>query len=189
MGTTQVGGAAAGASRTAVTNVPWWLFLLEGLVTLVIGLLVLTYPAATVIALVQFLGLYWLIVGLLRLIGLFEDRRMWGLKLCASILGILAGVSVLQHPLFSPLVIGGTIIILLGIDGILIGALDLVRAFEGGGWSIGIVGVVNVLLGLILLSNPLGLAFALPMFIGVVAIIGGIASIGMAFRVKALQAA
>jgi uncharacterized membrane protein HdeD (DUF308 family) len=109
--------------------------------------------------------------------------------LSASLLGIVAGVTVLQNPLFSPLVIAGTVIILMGIDGILIGALDLVRAFQGGGLSIGIVGVVNVLVGFFLLSDPLGMAIALPVFIGLVAIIGGIASIWMAFRVRAVQAA
>ncbi len=182
----RVGNAGTGAG---LARFPWWLILFEGVVTLLIGLLVLTYPAATVIALVQMLGLYWLIVGILRLVGLFEDRRMWGLKLVAGILGVLAGIAVLQHPLFSPLVIGGTIIIMMGIDGILIGGLDLIHAFQGGGLSRGIIGVVNVVLGFFLLSNPLGLAIALPLFIGIVAIIGGIASIVMAFRVKAVLAA
>jgi uncharacterized membrane protein HdeD (DUF308 family) len=177
--------SAAATLGTTTGQGNWWLILMEGIVTLIIGLLALTYPATTVIALVQLLGLYWLIAGILRLTSLFQNRKLFWLKLVSGILGILAGIVVLQHPLLSPLVVGAWVIILMGVDGLLIGALELIQALQGRGWGTGILGVVNVLFGFFLLSNPLGLAFALPMLIGLTSVIGGIAAIILAFRVRA----
>jgi uncharacterized membrane protein HdeD (DUF308 family) len=42
--------------------------LLEGIAGIILGLLLITDPDATVVALVTFLGFYWLIMGILALV-------------------------------------------------------------------------------------------------------------------------
>jgi uncharacterized membrane protein HdeD (DUF308 family) len=49
-------------------------FLLQGLAGIVLGIMLLTEPAATVVALTTFLGFYWLIIGVLSLVQVFVDR-------------------------------------------------------------------------------------------------------------------
>jgi uncharacterized membrane protein HdeD (DUF308 family) len=43
----------------------WWVFLLQGFAGIILGLMLVTQPGATIAALTIFLGFYWLITGLL----------------------------------------------------------------------------------------------------------------------------
>ena len=54
----------------------------------------------------------------------------------------------------------------------------------GGGWGIGILGVLSIIFGLILLFNPVIGALILPYVLGIFGIIGGIAALVMAFRLR-----
>ncbi|MBI4673502.1 MAG: DUF308 domain-containing protein [Chloroflexi bacterium] len=92
--------AALTASMGKITT-PWWLFLIEGISSIVLGLLLLTNPAVTVLVLVQFLGIWWLVSGILDIVGIFMDKTAWGWKLFSGIIGILAGIVILQHPILS----------------------------------------------------------------------------------------
>ena len=56
----------------------WWVFLLQGLAGIVLGIMLLTEPAATLVALTTFLGFYWLIIGVLSLVQVFVDRSSQG---------------------------------------------------------------------------------------------------------------
>lgn len=163
---------------------PWWLVLIDGIAVLVLGLLLLAAPGQTMLITVQFLGLYWLVAGILKIVGLFVDRTAWGWKLIAGILGIVAGVVVLQHPLWSPLIIGSTIVILLGFQGIVYGMVGIVQALGGAGWGAGILAVISILFGITLLANVWVTTFSLPLIIGILAVVGGIAGIISAFRLR-----
>ena len=46
----------------------WWVFLLKGLAGIVLGFMLLTEPAATLVALTTLLGFYWLVLGVLSLV-------------------------------------------------------------------------------------------------------------------------
>jgi uncharacterized membrane protein HdeD (DUF308 family) len=109
---------------------------------------------------------------------------MWGWKLFAGILGIIAGIIIIQHPIWSTILVPTVAIIILGIDGIIIGIVSLVQAFKGGGWGVGILGVLSILFGLILVANPLIGAAALPWVLGIFGIFGGLFAIVMAFRLR-----
>ena len=175
---------AVQVSRSESEMVPWWLVLLEGIALLVLGILLLLKPGMTTLIVVQFLGIYWFIAGIFKIISIFLDSSMWGWKLLAGILGIVAGIIVIQHPLWSPVMIGATLVIILGIEGIIMGGISIFQAFKGAGWGAGILGALSLIFGIILLFNAWILAFSLPWVIGIFAIVGGILSIVMAFRIK-----
>lgn len=65
------------AFRTQHSDI-WWVFLLQGLAGIVLGIMLLTEPAATLVALTTFLGFYWLIIGVLSLVQVFVDRSSQG---------------------------------------------------------------------------------------------------------------
>ena len=176
--------AAAQVSRGDSQGVPWWLVLLEGIALIILGALLLLKPGMTTIVFVQFLGIYWLVAGIFKIISIFLDRSMWGWKLFAGILGIIAGIIVLQHPVWSPFVVGATLIIILGIQGLIYGAIGLFQAFKGAGWGVGILGAVSILFGIYLLANLQAATLVLPWVVGVLAIVGGIAAIVVAFRIR-----
>ena len=163
---------------------PWWLVLLEGIAAIILGVLLLTNPGATVVILVQVLGIYWLIKGIFSIVSIFMDSTAWGWKLFIGILGIIAGIIVLQHPLLSPLFVGAALVIILGIQGLIIGVINIIQAFQGAGWGAGILGVLSIILGIVLLANVFVATFALYLVLGIFMIIGGIAAVVMAFRLR-----
>jgi uncharacterized membrane protein HdeD (DUF308 family) len=163
-------------------HLPWWMVLLEGIAAVILGVLLLTSPGMTTLVLVQVLGFYWLIVGILALVSLFVDRSLWGWKLCSGILGILAGLVVIRHPLWSALLIPTFLVILLAVQALMQGVIKIVESFRGGGFGAFILAILNILLGVLLLSAPLIAVLVLPLILGIVALIGGVSAIFLAFR-------
>lgn len=174
----------APSSRTSQAGIPWWLILLQGIFAIILGLLLVSSPGMTTLVLVQFLGIYWLIAGVFNIVGVFLDHTQWGWKLFTGVLGVIAGILVIQHPLWSTALIPTTLVIILGVVGLIFGIMGLVAAFQGGGWGPGILGVLGIILGLTLLGSPFLGAVALPLILGIFALIGGIAAVVQAFRMK-----
>lgn len=172
------------AQQVEESGAPWWLYLIEGIALIILGLLFMTNTAATTLIFIQVLGIYWLIKGILAIVSIFIDSSRWGWKLLIGILGIIAGIIILQHPIWSPFVVGSTLIIILGIQGLIIGVVEIIQAFQGAGWGSGILGVVSIIIGIWLLANIGAATLALPWAVGIMAIIGGIIAIVNAFRVK-----
>ncbi len=175
---------AASVMEKETEAVPWWLILIEGIALVILGILLLLKPGMTSLIFIQFLGLYWLIGGIFKIVSIFLDHSMWGWKLVAGILGIIAGIIVINHPLWSPVVILSTLVILLGIQGILYGGIGIFQAFKGAGWGAGILGALSIFFGIYLLANIGAATLALPWVLGILALVGGIAAIVVAFRQK-----
>jgi uncharacterized membrane protein HdeD (DUF308 family) len=73
----------------------WWVFLLQGIAALLLGLMLLTSPGATLLTLVTFLGFYW--SGVLSLVQMFVDRSVpWIWSLLIGIMGIAAGILIVR---------------------------------------------------------------------------------------------
>jgi uncharacterized membrane protein HdeD (DUF308 family) len=163
---------------------PWWLLLMGGILNIIVGILLLTNPLKTVLALAWVLGLYWLIQGIFILVGMFLDHTAWGWKLFTGILGILAGIVVMRHPVASAVTIPMILVLLLGIQGLIVGIISLVMAFKGGGWGAGILGAISIVFGLILVLNfaNLGTVAAFVWVVAIFALVGGVVQIVQAFR-------
>src|SRR5215203_3560785 len=132
-------------AQSEAATFPWWLVLLEGIFAAIFGILLLIAPGATLIFLVQVLGFYLLITGILRLVSIFLDRSLWGLKLLGGIFGLIAGIVLLNHPLWSVIAIPTYIVYVVGFLSIFEGIVDLVHAFQGGGWGTGILGILLII--------------------------------------------
>jgi uncharacterized membrane protein HdeD (DUF308 family) len=175
-----VSGYAGGSGET----LPWWLVLVEGIVVALLGLLLLVAPGASLFFIVQLLGLYLFVAGIFRIIGLFLDPSSWGLKLVAGVLCLIAGLAILRHPLWSTVGVPAGLVIIVGFLAMLQGAAGLIVAFQGGGWGMGILSVLGILLGLILVVNPLIGVAALPFILGIFMLIGGVGAVVQAFRMR-----
>lgn len=166
----------------------WWLFLLEGIAAILFGLLLLTAPGATLVALAVVLGFYWLAMGILELVRVFVDRSVpWIWSLLIGVLGIVAGILVLNHPFFAAFVLPATLVIYLGVVGLVVGAIGIIGAFTGGGIGSFIFGGINLLIGLLLLGSPAAATLAVPFVFGVLLLIEGVGLIVWAFRVRGLE--
>jgi uncharacterized membrane protein HdeD (DUF308 family) len=171
--------------RSPASNI-WWLFLLQGIAGVLLGLMLITAPGETLVALVTFLGFYWLITGVLSLVQVFVDRSVpWIWSLLSGLLGIAAGIIVLKHPLLAALTVPTLIVIILGVEALIMGGVQIIAGFKGGGIGSFILAVVNILIGLLLLSSSATAAIAVPLVFGMILLVQGVAHIIWAFRVRA----
>ena len=169
---------------------PWWVGLMQGAFSLIIGFLLLSNPLASTAMIVQFVGMYWLISGVFSLVSIFIDESGRGWKLISGVIGVLAGLSIVNHPIWSTFMLPTVMVIFMGVDGLIIGVIGIIGAFKGGGLASGILGALSFFFGLFLLGSPFIGALALPFVYGALAMVGGIAAIIAAFQQnKAEQAA
>ena len=166
-------------------QMPWWILLVQGIIAIIIGIMFLTKPWFTSNFVVMFIAIYWLITGVISIVRLFTDRSHWGWKLFTGIVGILAGLILLQNPAAGTIMFGMTVVFLLGFMGIFMGISSLIEAFRGGGWGPGIIGAISIIFGIILISEPVVTASVLPWVLGIFGIVGGIFAIFMSFRLRA----
>jgi uncharacterized membrane protein HdeD (DUF308 family) len=130
-------------------------FLLGGIISIVFGLLLLFRTEGTIEVIMLLVGLWWLIEGLFKILAIFIDRSQWGWNLFSGILGVIAGLLVLNFPLVGGAVYFSVMVIILGVIGLLFGVVGLVAAFQGGGWKSALFGVVSAIIGLLLMFNAL----------------------------------
>ena len=173
--------------RPQSQETPWWLVLLYGLSNIIIGLLLVTAPGITTAIIVQLLGLYWLIIGIISVVSIFIDFTKWFLKLLAGLIGIAGGIIVVNHPLWSSVIVPSAAATLLGFVGVIIGIILIYRAFTGEGWGLGILGGLNIVLGIVLLTNPVLAGLTLPVILGALALVGGISICFSAFQLRKTQ--
>jgi len=156
--------------------------LLGGITAVVFSILLFTWTQATLGVLMLLLGLSWLIQGLFSIMAIFVDKTGWGWNLVGGIIGVIAGILVLGHPLQSTVVVPAVLAIILGILGIVIGVIALIGAFQGGGWGSGIFGAVSLVIGLLLLFNAVVGGQVLVWLVALLLLIQGV--IGIIFGLK-----
>ena len=166
---------------------PWWLILMGGILNVVVGVLLLSAPVKTTFVLVLALGFYWIVGGIFTLVGMFVDRTAWGWKLFMGLLSIVAGTVILRYPLISAVTIPSVIVLMLGIQGVIVGIIGLIMAFKGGGWGSGILGALSIVFGVILMANfsSPGMVLTLVWVAGIFAMVGGLFQIVHAFQQRA----
>jgi uncharacterized membrane protein HdeD (DUF308 family) len=181
--------AEATSGEALVPSSYWWVVLLQGIAAVIIGILLFTDPAPTLVTLTLFLGVYWFIYGIFELVRTFGESSSWGWHLISGILGVLSGLAIVRNPLWAAVLIPATLVWLLGIAGIVMGIMSLIQAFRGDGWGPGVLGGLSLILGLVLLfGNVLVAASVLVLTIAGIAVIGGIVAIVMSFQIKGAKA-
>ena len=177
----------ADATSNEVQDFPWWLPLLEGISSLILGLLILSYPGASMAIIIRLLGFYWLIAGVFSLVNIFVKKSNvhWGWLLLKGIVGILAGIVVIRHPILSAIFIPTVLVGIVASFGIFGGVIAIVVGFkEGPNWAAIILGFFSIVFGLTLFSSLLIGASLIPFVVGIAAVAGGILAIIFSFQIR-----
>lgn len=171
----------------------WWVPLVFGILAIIVGILFFVKPVYTSAIAVGLLGVYWLVLGVVEIIRLFQDRTAWGWKLFMGIIAILAGGVILQgfigggrlETLATTMMVGVALAVVIGILAIVYGIVALIGAFRGGGWVMGILGVLSIFFGLLIaFRNPIASALSLPFALGILLLVEGIFLIIAGFRLR-----
>ncbi|MFZ3454496.1 HdeD family acid-resistance protein [Arthrobacter sp. 7Tela_A1] len=149
-------------------------FGIAGGVALVIGLLILFWPQATLSVIAFFFGLYFLISGIVRVVSGITAPMSSGLRVLNIILGVLLfilGIAAIRNPLSSLAVLG----MVVGIAWIIEGILALTEIETGGSrWYAITFGVLSIIAGVVVLFLPVESLAALVIFGGIFLAVLGI---------------
>lgn len=170
---------------------PWWLILIEGIAAVLIGVAFFTRPGITAHTVTMFVALYWLISGVIALASLFWDRSQWGWKLVWGIVSVIAGWWIIGNVLMGAATLLWVYALILGTQGLIIGVVELVQAFQGAGWGRGVLGAISVLFGgwimYLVIGKPFEVVVIFAYAFAIMAIIGGIAAIFFSFKVRGME--
>ncbi|MFZ4661456.1 MAG: HdeD family acid-resistance protein [Caldilineaceae bacterium] len=174
----------------------WWLPLMRGILLVIFGILMFTQPGATLLSLLWFMGIYWIVDGVFSLIegvrGHAEKSRIW--LFLSGIVSILAGGFILGNPLVAGLISGSFLAYLIGFTVIVSGIMMIFagRVVDGvRQWSVWglIMGILYVLFGLFVVAHPVVTVATLTLILSIWAVVAGVIAIVMAFQVRGLATA
>jgi uncharacterized membrane protein HdeD (DUF308 family) len=169
----------------------WRLFLVEGIVLVVLGLLAIVVPPIATLAVEILFGWLFLVSGILGLITTFWMRSAPGFwwSLLSAALGIAAGLVLLARPMSGVLTLTLILIIFFTIEGVasIMYALEHKRELTGRWGFMLASGIVDLILAaIILMGLPGTAAWAIGLLVGINLVFGGSALIAMALHARDL---
>lgn len=165
------------------------MFLIEGIVLVVLGILAVAVPQVATIAVTIFLGWLFLISGVVGLATTFMARGMPGFwwALISAVVAIAAGILLVGSPLQGALSLTFVLIAFFLIQGIatVMYAIDHRRELSGRWGFMLFSGLITLALAVMIISGLPGTAeWALGLLVGIDLVFGGFALIAMATAAK-----
>jgi len=168
----------------------WWVLLLYGLVALVFGAVAILQPLAAATALAWAIGVMAVVEGVISLVALFGGNsgvsRGWlaVYALASLVFGVLAVIN--------PLATASVLVLLLAVWLIVAGIHRIVFAVRvrrhiQGEWLLILSGVLAIVLGALLVANPLAGLAVTTLWIGIGSLIYGVLQVVVAFRLRRLR--
>ncbi|MEV5541150.1 HdeD family acid-resistance protein [Saccharopolyspora shandongensis] len=170
-----------------LAKLAWQSVLVVGLCSLVVGVLALVWPRATLIVLGVLFGVYLLVSGVLQIVAAFGTHVTAAIRVLAFISGalsILLGLLCFRGEMQSILFLG----LWIGIGWLFRGVTQTTasiadRAMPARGWQI-FMGIVTALAGIVLMVSPLASVALLVLFGGIWLVVLGVVEIITAFRIR-----
>jgi uncharacterized membrane protein HdeD (DUF308 family) len=170
----------------------WVLFLIEGIILVVLGLIAIVVPPIATLAVELLFGWLFLLSGIMGLITTFWMRDAPGFwwSLLSGVLGIAAGIVLLVWPLSGVLSLTLVLIVFFTIEGIasIMYALEHKRELSGRWGFMLASGIIDLIIAAIILFGlPGSAAWALGLLVGINLAFGGAALIAMALHARELR--
>lgn len=160
----------------------WWLLVLAGILSLVVGVVFLFKPGNSLAALAVIAGIFLLIDGILELADSFmRSTSNRGMVALLGVLSAIVGVLLIRHPISGV----AAVAILIGIWLIAAGVIRFVTAFEEyehRGWY-ALAGILELIAGIIIVANPDIGYTTLAILVGIGFILNGIGMIALGWGV------
>lgn len=160
------------------------LFIFEGIIFVLLGILAIAFPVVSTFGFELFLGWLFLIGGV---VGLFRTLRMWNTPgtmaaLLSAILAIIIGVLLLARPWQGVLTLTMLLTIFFFIEGIFKIAYSLsIRDFPNWGWLL-FSGLIALAMGLIIVSGWPGTAlWVIGLLVGIDLLFFGISLLSLVY--------
>lgn len=161
-------GSTPVARRQGGADVNWIIVLVLGALAALLGVFLLFQSTSAARLLFEGIGVYWLIAGLVELVGILSHRRAPGrvFRLLAAGGAVLSGALIVLSMLVDRAVVPGLTRYVVAVTALLMGVLNILVGMDRAAPSRGrqILGVVYALLGIALIINPAVVpSFVLPL--------------------------
>ena len=165
----------------------WQAVLLIGVAAVLLGIMALVWPHATLAVIGALFGIYLLVSGIMQLVAAFGTHLDASLRVLAFISGaisILLGLFCFRGAFESILLLAVWIGIAWLFRGIAqIAAASSDPAMPARGWQL-FAGVVGVLAGVVVLASPFSSIHLLTVFAGIWLLITGVVEIATGLRIR-----
>jgi uncharacterized membrane protein HdeD (DUF308 family) len=170
----------------------WWAIALRGFVALIFGILVLAWPAIALFILAIAFGAYVFVDGIFTLVAAVNYKAGAGRRTWLFIRGI-AGIIVGLITFFWPAITALALVIIIAAWALVTGVMELIFAFKANQdsairWMFAISGILSLILGALMLAQPLLGALVIVWIIGAYAVLAGILLITLGFRLRSVKA-
>lgn len=170
----------------------FWITLVRGIFAISLGAALIFQPDKSLPILANFMGIYWLISGLVSVRWGAAGRGSDRLALIAGIVGVVAGVGVLGRSFLTARAAEDIVLSLLGVVILLTGVLHALDGFRSGRddltrewtWPGFLLGLFEVILGLLLVFSPVERGPVTYIAAAVWAFLGGAILIGDALYLR-----
>jgi uncharacterized membrane protein HdeD (DUF308 family) len=164
-----------------------WAIGLQGLASVVFGVLILAWPELSVYALTIVFGIYTLATGITSLAAAFRSqmKEERGSLILSGLLGIVVGIVVLAWPSISAL----ALLYVIGAYAVMLGALAIIASFrlplDGRDTALmALNGLVAILFGIVIFAKPGAGALAVLALIAAFALVVGVTELVVAIAGK-----
>ena len=179
----------------------FWITLVRGMLAISLGIALIFQPDKARPMLVNFMGMFWLVSGIVSLRWGVHGERARGLSLLAGAIGVLAGVGMLSRRFTMGMVGEDVLLSVMGLIILLTGLMHIFGGFRTGpeethlstqerprvrqrawSWTAFLLGFFEMVLGLMLVIEPMGRGPLVYFAASVWALLGGAILIGDAVR-------
>lgn len=167
----------------------WWLVAVRGVLFILFGILSLVSPYLVIFSLITLFAFFAVLSGffIITLAFLGESENKF-LRITEGLIFILAGIIVYINPVFA---VGG-IMIFIAAWAILSGVTQIFLAIRlrkviTNEWFMVLNGVISVIFGIILAGNLISGAGVILMVIGIFAVLSGIFTLMLAYKIRSLK--
>jgi len=170
----------------------WWQVAVRGLIALIFGILVLAWPGVAIEILAIIFGAFVFVDGIFTLVAAVNYKAGAGRRTWLFIRGI-AGIIVGLITFFWPAITALALVILIAAWALVTGVMELIYAFRANQdsairWMFAISGILSLILGALMLAQPLLGALVIVWIIGAYAVLAGILLIILGFRLRSVKA-
>ncbi|MCJ7660316.1 MAG: DUF308 domain-containing protein [Anaerolineales bacterium] len=164
--------------------------MVRGFLAIILGLALFFQPDKSRPMLANFMGMYWLVSGVVSLRWGTAVRPVRRLAILAGTIGVLAGLMTVSRLLLQDYVGEVLIFDLMGVILVLTGLLHIFGGFRTDNlsrsvtWGSFILGIFEVVLGALLIPTTVGLSPSIYMTITIWAFIGGFLILADAWRLR-----
>ena len=175
----------------------WWVPLVYGVVLIALAAMFFFHPMFSITGVVWTIGLFWLLGGIVKLVGLFFDPTQSAWKFFGALVSLVVGAwivfpgagaqTLIEGALRNDIAFTSALSFVWVFGGLFVGLSTFIAGYNVKSWPDVSVGIIEMILGLYLVFNTFIIASLIPYIFGMIALLGGIFAVVAALKARKVE--